>query len=50
MGSGCGTFELRLKAIKVGVSSIQLERSSCGEAMRCTQDESRFQVKVLVKK
>jgi hypothetical protein len=48
-GSGCGTIVWKLKAIKKGVSFIKASRQSCGEALKCTPEQSSFQLRLNVK-
>jgi hypothetical protein len=48
-GSGCGTIVWKLKAIKKGISFIKATRQSCGEALKCTPEQSNFLVKLAIK-
>jgi hypothetical protein len=47
-GSGCGTDVRDFKAVRTGTSGISATRSTCGEALRCPDDKSRFFVTVHV--
>jgi hypothetical protein len=47
-GSGCGTDVRDFRAVRTGTSGISATRSSCGEALRCPDDKSRFFVTVHV--
>jgi hypothetical protein len=47
-GSGCGTVTLVVRAAAEGTSVITAQRTSCGEALRCTPDQSTWSVTVRV--
>lgn len=47
-GSGCGTVTWKLKAIAAGSVVITANRTSCGEAMRCTPAQSLYRLTVKV--
>jgi len=47
-GSGCGTQTWRFVASKVGTVHLIATRTTCGEAMRCTGTNGRFEVTVKV--
>jgi len=47
-GSGCGTQTWKFVASKVGTAHLIATRTSCGEAMRCTGTNGRFEVTVKV--
>jgi hypothetical protein len=47
-GSGCGTDVRDFKAVRTGTSGISATRTTCGEALRCTDAQSRFFVTVHV--
>jgi hypothetical protein len=47
-GSGCGTVTLNLRAAHAGTTAISASRVSCGEALRCTSDQSHFVVTLTV--
>jgi hypothetical protein len=47
-GSGCGTQTWKFVATKVGISHLIATRTTCGEAMRCTGSNGRFEVTVKV--
>jgi len=48
-GSGCGTIKWFYKAKKKGFATFTASRTTCGEAMQCTSENSNFKVKFLVK-
>jgi hypothetical protein len=47
-GSGCGTDVRDFRAVRTGSSGISATRSTCGEALRCPDDKTRFFVTVRV--
>jgi hypothetical protein len=47
-GSGCGTQTWNFIASKVGSTHLIATRISCGEALRCTGTNGRFEVTVKV--
>ncbi len=47
-GTGCGTVELALRAVRPGRADVTARRTSCGEARACTGDQGRFKVAVTV--
>jgi predicted secreted protein len=49
-GMGCGKLTWRFKAKKAGNSVIQITRDSCGEAMRCSNGQGKFELIIHVKK
>jgi hypothetical protein len=48
-GSGCGTIKWFYKAMKKGLATFTATRTSCGEVLQCTPENSNFKVKFLVK-
>ena len=48
-GTGCGTSTWAFKATRKGKASFTVTRDSCGEAMRCTPDQSTYTVRFIVK-
>jgi len=48
-GSGCGTIKWFYKAVKKGLATFTATRTSCGEVLQCTPENSNFKVKFLVK-
>jgi predicted secreted protein len=48
VGSGCGTQTWKFVASKVGTGHLIATRTTCGEAMRCTGTNGRFEVTVKV--
>jgi len=49
-GMGKGTLEWALKAVRVGNFSLKATRTSCGEALRCTDSQSNYLVKIKITK
>jgi hypothetical protein len=49
-GMSCGTIQWTFKGTKAGISSLLFNRSSCGEAKRCTVKESIYKVIIRVTK
>ncbi len=47
-GSGCGTVTAHYTAGHDGKAVVSADRTSCGEAMRCTPAQSRWSVRVKV--
>jgi hypothetical protein len=47
-GSGCGTQTWKFAATKVGLTHLTASRTTCGEAMKCTGANGRFEVTVKV--
>ena len=47
-GTGCGTDVRDFKAVRTGTSGISATRTTCGEALRCSDAQSRFFVTVHV--
>lgn len=43
-GMGCGTVTWKFKALKAGKAAFVAVRTSCGEALRCTDKNGRFAV------
>jgi hypothetical protein len=49
-GMGCGTLDWSMKAVRMGTISLIATRTSCGEALKCTDANGRFSVRVRVNK
>ena len=49
-GGGCGTVTVTYLAASVGSAVVTATRSSCGEAMGCTNATGRFTVHVIVRR
>jgi hypothetical protein len=47
-GSGCGIATVTYAAAASGTAVVTAHRSTCGEAMLCTPDQSGFRVTVVV--
>ncbi|MQY40308.1 hypothetical protein SRB17_83410 [Streptomyces sp. RB17] len=47
-GRGCGTSSARFTARRPGTAHITAWRTSCGEAMRCSPGQERYEVTVTV--
>jgi hypothetical protein len=47
-GSGCGTVSATYAALAPGEVSIEATRTTCGEALKCTSDQSSYVVTVKV--
>ena len=47
-GSGCGTQTWEFMASKTGLTHLIASRTTCGEAMKCTGANGRFEVVVKV--
>jgi hypothetical protein len=48
-GLGCTPVEITFTALADGKAVITASRSSCGEALRCAPDQTRFTVTVIVR-
>ena len=48
-GMGCGTLTWKLKAVAKGSTTVSASRTSCGEALRCTPEQSTYSVKIVVR-
>ena len=48
-GSGCGTVTAHYTAGHDGTATISADRTTCGEALRCTPAQSHWSVKVTVR-
>lgn len=49
-GMGTGTIDWSLKALKIGKFDLKASRTSCGEALRCTDAQSSYVVHIKVTK
>jgi len=47
-GSGCGTATRTFTARQSGTTRLTADRTSCGEAMRCTAGQGHFSVRIRV--
>ena len=47
-GLGCIPIQMKFTALAVGKAVIKASRTSCGEALRCSPDRTRFTVTVVV--
>jgi hypothetical protein len=47
-GGGCGVVTAGFDALSAGGAVISATRTSCGEAMSCTEAEGRYRVSVVV--
>jgi predicted secreted protein len=47
-GAGCGTVTARFRAVAPGGQTISANRTSCGEAMRCTGAEGSYRLYLVV--
>lgn len=47
-GGGCGTASLQFKALAPGTAVVTATRTSCGEALACGPDQSRYSITVMV--
>ena len=47
-GSGCGTIIWKLKALKKGSAQIKANRTSCGEALKCSPEDAIYIVQVKI--
>jgi hypothetical protein len=48
-GLGCVPIQMRFTALADGKAVIKASRTSCGEALRCRPDQTRFTVTVIVR-
>ena len=48
-GLGCIPIQMKFTALADGKAVIKASRTTCGEAMRCRPDQTRFTVTVVVK-
>lgn len=48
IGAGCGTQKWVFVATRIGVAVLRANRTTCGEAMRCTELNSQFKLTVKV--
>jgi hypothetical protein len=48
-GGGCGTVTAKFTALAAGLVTIAAHRTTCGEAMRCTADQSTYRVRILIR-
>lgn len=46
-GSGCGTIRTDYRVAQAGSAHLRADRTSCGEAMRCTGSQGRWSVTVV---
>jgi hypothetical protein len=49
-GLGCTPVRAEFTALTNGTAMIKASRSTCGEALRCGPDQTRFTVNVVVRK
>ena len=49
-GMGAGSIDWSLKALKVGKFDLKASRTSCGEALRCTDAQSSYVVHIKITK
>ena len=47
-GVGCGTVTATFKAVGPGKAEVTASRTSCGEALRCSPDQSTFDLIVVI--
>ncbi|MER6074554.1 hypothetical protein ABT187_38210 [Streptomyces sp. NPDC001817] len=47
-GRGCGTSSARFTARRPGTAHVTARRTACGEAMRCSPGQERYEVTVTV--
>jgi predicted secreted protein len=47
-GGGCGTASIRFKALAPGTAVVSATRTTCGEALACGPDQSRYSITVIV--
>ncbi|HZQ84507.1 MAG TPA: hypothetical protein VFA83_06705 [Acidimicrobiales bacterium] len=47
-GTGCGTTNEVFKALAPGTAVVTADRTTCGEALRCTPDQSHYELTVKV--
>ena len=48
-GEGCGTVVVSFEAVRPGRQTIIASRTTCGEAMGCTEGQGHYQVTVVVR-
>jgi hypothetical protein len=48
-GLGCIPIQTKFTALADGKAVIRASRTSCGEALRCSPDRTRFSVMVVVR-
>lgn len=48
-GSGAGTVAIDYKSGQNGTAQLHASRQTCGEALKCTGDQSSFSVTIVVK-
>ena len=48
-GAGCGTVIARFRAVAPGAQTISADRTSCGEALRCTGTEGSYRLYLVVR-
>jgi hypothetical protein len=48
-GAGCGTVTARFRAVAPGRQTISADRTSCGEALRCTGTQGSYQLYLVVR-
>ena len=48
-GQGCGVVQAVYRARTAGTVTLHASRSTCGEALRCSPEESKFSVTVVVR-
>ncbi|WP_055489072.1 hypothetical protein [Streptomyces sp. TP-A0356] len=49
-GGGCGVSSAQFTAHRPGTAHVTAQRNSCGEAMRCSPSQGRYEVTVMVTK
>jgi hypothetical protein len=47
-GGGCGVVTATFEAITAGQADVTAARTSCGEALRCTAEQSKYRLTVSV--
>jgi predicted secreted protein len=47
-GGGCGVVTATFDAIRAGQADVTAARTSCGEALRCTAEQSKYRLTVSV--
>lgn len=45
-GGGCGTVTTHFSVVTTGIATITANRTTCGEAMRCSEDQGTYRVVV----
>ena len=48
-GMGCGTIIWKFKAVKKGSALFTATRISCGEALKCTADQTTYSLNIVIK-